>query len=395
MANRELSPARLPPPDAQALAHSERLQQVIRAEIEASGGRVSFARFMELALYAPGLGYYSAGSHKLGREGDFVTAPEISPLFGRCLARQCAQVLSLLSSADVLELGAGTGRLAVDFLGALSELGTLPRRYLILEVSADLRQRQRQLIEQRLPTLADRVQWLDRLPEPGFRGAVLANEIMDALPAHRFRVEQQGLSEYGVAWEDGRFAWCTYLASDPLRGAVAALLQGLPDPLAPSYSSEIHLTLGPWIRSLAAVLEAGLVLLVDYGFPRSEYYHPQRSEGTLMCHYRHRSHSDPLILVGLQDITAHVDFTAVAEHADGADLKVAGYTTQGKFLIASGLLALEPRAGDTHAQLRWAAEVKTLTLETEMGELFKVMALTRGLRKTLLGFAGVDQRGRL
>lgn len=394
MANRELSP-RLPPPDAQALAHSERLQQVIRAEMEASGGRVSFARFMELALYTPGLGYYSAGSHKLGREGDFVTAPEISPLFGRCLARQCAQVLSLLGSGDVLELGAGTGKLAVDLLGELRELGTLPQRYLILEVSADLRERQRQLIEQRLPALEDRVHWLDRLPEAGFRGVVLANEVMDALPAQRFRIEQQGLSEYGVAWEDGRFVWRYYAAGAVLAGAVAELLQALPHPLAPGYSSEIHLMLGPWIRSLGAMLEAGLVLLVDYGFPRREYYHPQRSEGTLMCHYRHRSHSDPLILIGLQDITAHVDFTAVAKHADAAGLKVAGYTSQGKFLIASGLLALDPRAADTHAQLRWAAEVKTLTLESEMGELFKVMALTRGLHQPLLGFAGVDQRGRL
>jgi SAM-dependent MidA family methyltransferase len=389
-------PADLPPPDAIALAHSERLQQHIREEIDRAGGQIPFARFMDLALYAPGLGYYSAGARKFGPEGDFITAPEISPLFARCMARQCAQVLERLGRGDILEFGAGSGALATSLLSALADQDRVPDRYFILEVSADLRERQRRLIQERLPAFVERVHWLDTLPQERLQGVVLANEVLDALPVHRFRVEAGGIGEFYVTWEGNHFVWRLGQAPEALTQAMTRLQQALLEPLAPGYTSEVNLAAGPWIATIGAVLEAGLVLLIDYGFPHREHYHPQRHEGTLMCHYRHRVHGDPLILVGLQDITAHVDFSAVAEAAHSAGLSVAGYTTQADFLLATGLLDYAVRAGgDARAQWELAQQVKLLTLPSEMGELFKVMALTRGIGGHLTGFSRSDQRGRL
>jgi SAM-dependent MidA family methyltransferase len=373
------------------------LQQFIREEMDRQGGWIPFVRFMELALYAPGLGYYSAGARKFGPEGDFITAPEVSSLFAECLAGQCAQVLEQLGHGNLLELGAGTGALAVDLLKALARQGRLPERYLILEVSADLRERQQRLLKAQLPELRDRVYWLDALPAERIRGVVLANEVLDALPVHRFRIEDGGISEYDVAWEGERFVWHTGVACEVLSQDVTRLQELLSEPLAPGYTSELNLAVGPWVGSLSALIEAGAMLLIDYGFPRHEYYHPERIEGTLMCHYRHRAHPDPLILVGLQDITAHVDFSAVAECAQGAGLEVAGYTTQAHFLLACGLLEHVQRlsAGDICAAWELAQQVKVLTLPSEMGELFKVIALTRGITGPLLGFTLSDQRGRL
>ncbi len=384
----------LPEPGPEACAHSERLVAELVAEMERQGGAIPFDRYMELTLYAPGLGYYTAGARKFGPAGDFVTAPEISPVFGRCLARQLRQVLEQLGGGELLEFGAGSGRLAVDLLRELENLQALPERYLILEISSDLRQRQQQTIQEHLPHLADRVEWLDRVPAAGFRGAVVANELLDAMPVHRFRMEAEGVCEQFVTWNGERFenSWRP-VASPGLEAAVKALQI----PLSDGFESEINLRLGPWMESVGEFLEAGAVLLIDYGHSRADYYHPQRSTGTLMCHYRHRTHPDPLVYPGLQDITAHVDFTAVAEAGRAAGLEVAGYSTQAFFLIGCGLDQVMSAAdpSDASSYIDLAQGVKRLTLPTEMGERFKVLALTRGVHGPLIGFSVRDQRERL
>ncbi|MGM0593848.1 MAG: class I SAM-dependent methyltransferase, partial [Pseudomonadota bacterium] len=346
------------------------------------------------ALYAPGLGYYSAGSGKFGEAGDFVTAPELSPLFSRCLARQCAEVLAGIGGGEILEFGAGSGVMAADILAELARLEQLPPRYCILELSADLRQRQQQTIEQRVPELASRVVWLDALPEAGFRGVVLANEVLDAMPVHRFVIDNGEPHQLDVVWDGKEFL----LESGPPDAALYTRLKQLQQQygLAEGYYSEINLRAEEWVRSLAGFLAQGVALLIDYGFPQREFYHPQRSMGTLMCHYRHRAHDDALTLVGLQDITAHVDFTAVGEAALDAALAVRGYTSQANFLIANGVTELLAEAeGDARVQLALSAQVKRLTMPGEMGELFKVMALSRGWEGPLRGFALKDERERL
>ncbi|RCX33006.1 class I SAM-dependent methyltransferase [Thioalbus denitrificans] len=391
------SGAGLPAPSAAAADHSARLVEHIRRRLEAAGGRLPFADYMQEALYAPGLGYYSAGSRKLGPAGDFTTAPELSPLFGRCLARQCADVLAELGGGDILEFGAGSGRLAADLLAELERLGRPPARYLILEVSADLRERQRETLARLAPGLAARVAWVET-PPAGLRGVILANEVLDALPVHRFRLGPAGVEEGCVAWSGTGFAWEWTAPRTPgLAERAAAVLAGAGGGQAPGYASELGLAAGPWIAALGGSLAAGLALLVDYGFPRREFYHPERAGGTLMCHYRHRAHDDPFFLPGLQDITAHVDFTAVAEAADAAGLRVAGYTSQAAFLLATGITELAAGAevaGDAALAAAGHA-LNRLLSPAEMGELFKVIALTRGLDAPLRGFALQDRRGRL
>ncbi len=382
-------PADWPAPDAAALARSHSLTHTIRREIDSGDGSISFARYMELALYAPALGYYSNAEPKFGEHGDFITAPELSPLFARCLANQVAQILQTLGDADVLEAGAGSGALAAELLAALEALGHLPQRYFILELSAALRAQQRQTLERRAPQLLGRVHWLDALPEHGFRGVVLGNELLDAMPVARFHIADGDVVEQHVAYENESFVFCERPASVGVRERVATL------GLESGYHSEIGLPAEAWVRSMGERLAAGAILLIDYGFPRAEFYHPHRREGTLMCHYRQRAHADPLILVGLQDITAHVDFTAIAEAGHGIGLSVLGFTSQAAFLIACGITALASEPLDARAQMLRAQVINKLTGPHEMGELFKVIALARGIDAPLLGFVMQDRRHRL
>ena len=385
----------LPAPDVHERAHSEALAGLIRRTIAAAGGAIPFSRFMELCLYAPGLGYYSAGRRKFGAGGDFVTAPEISPLFGRCVAHACAAVLAATGGGDILEFGAGSGRLAVDILGELDALGRLPAHYCILERSADLRVRQRDLLRARLPHLQARVVWLEQLPEYGFRGVMLGNEVLDAMAVERFRWNGREAELFHVTAADDGFAWRYGAADAATRSAIARIAGEYA--LDEGYVSELNTSLQPWLRSMAERLACGMMLLIDYGYPRREYYHVQRSSGTLMCHYRQHAHADPFYWPGLQDITAHVDFTAVAEAAVAADLAVCGYTTQAHFLLDCGLdrLLQEAMAGADLEYLRLAQQAKTLILPGAMGERFQCIALTRALDIDVPGFRGPDFRHRL
>jgi len=386
----------LPAPPEHALALSEQLSELIREEIAAHDGALPFSVYMERCLYTTGLGYYSAGSRKFGSAGDFVTAPELSPLFGRCPAQTCARVLEQLEGGDILEFGAGSGALAVDVLGELERLGHLPGRYLVLERSADLRARQQQRVAEQLPHLRDRIRWLDTLPEPGFAGVLLANEVVDAMPAERFRWTGTGVERFCVTCSAAGFEWQLQAATDEV---LITAVQGLQQDcgLAAGYISEVNLSIAPWLESVAGVIGRGLLLLCDYGYPRHEYYHPQRNRGTLMCHYRHRAHTDPFLWPGLQDITTHVDFTAVAEAGVAAGLDVTGYTTQAGFLLDSGLDGLLQASGpvDSPAYIKAAQQVKQLTLPGDMGERFAFIGLAKDIDGPLPGFRMQDRRHRL
>lgn len=375
-----------PPPDA--LATSAVLVRAIASEIAASGGSISFARYMELALYAPGLGYYMAGARKLGRDGDFVTAPEISPLFGRAVARQLAPLVAS-GLAEILEIGAGSGALAADLLLELERLGSPPRRYLILELSSDLRSRSRDTLGARVPQHLERVAWLNQLPG-AFTGIVIGNEVLDAMPVHRV-VRCGGETLEGFVRHDpaqDRFIDLAVPASDQVRRAAGEL--PLPDD---DYTTEIQFHACAFIRSLGSALDRGVAIFFDYGFPQHEFYHPQRSAGTLMCHYRHRAHDDPFFLPGLQDITSHIDFSAIARAGAAEGMDLLGYTSQAQFLLNCGLsdlLAGTP-ADDVAAYAPQAVEVQKLTSPAEMGELFKVIAMGKGVSTPLLGFASGDR----
>ena len=385
----------LPPPDAHARAHSEALAALIRAEIAAAGGWISFARYMELALYAPGLGYYAAGAAKFGAAGDFVTAPEISTLFGRSLARQVAEVLTA-SRPRVLELGAGTGKLAADLLDAL---GDACQAYAILETSPDLRERQAATLRRLAPAAFAKLRWLDTLPKE-FSGCMLANEVVDALPVHLLHYAADGIFERGVTADPHGDLACAdphgdlAYADRPAQGAVLQAARQLPIPAGTDYVTELNLAAPAWLAALAASLTQGAILLLDYGFPAHEYYHPQRQTGTLMCHYRHHAHDDPFSHPGLTDITAHVDFSALAAAAGGHGLDLLGYASQASFLINCGiadLLATVP-AEDSARYLPLANQVNRLLFPAEMGELFKVMLVGRGIDILPLGFRSGDRR---
>jgi len=372
----------LPAPSPEAAQHSAQLCELIHRDIAAHGGWISFARYMELALYAPGLGYYSAGAHKFGEAGDFITAPELSPLFGRTVARQVAEIMAH-SAPHILELGAGSGKLAADMLAELEQLGNLPDSYAILEVSADLRERQQALIRERLPHLLNRVHWLDALPEK-FSGAIVANEVLDALPVHLVHWQDSAICERGVALEGGQFAWQNRPIND------ASLLRAAQTISVPDgYVSEISLSAHGLINSLAQLLEKGAMLFFDYGFGAREFYHPQRNNGTLMCHYRHHAHDNPFFLPSLQDITAHVNFTDIAECGIDAGLELKGYTTQAFFLINCGITNLLQNISPENLRdyLPLSAQLQKLTSPAEMGELFKVIALGKNITSSLIGFA--------
>jgi SAM-dependent MidA family methyltransferase len=367
----------LPAPASEALAHSERVRTLVAARIAGSGGFLSFADYMDAVLYAPGLGYYSAGAQKFGAAGDFVTAPELGPVFASCLARLAGPALRQLGGGVILEVGGGSGALAADLLLALRD--EPPDRYLLLDVSGDLRERQRRTLAARVPELLHRVTWLDALPVEPLNGVLLANEVLDALPVERFRMRHGRPSQLGVQQASGQFAWAEQPAPEPLAVAVADLQGALGQPLADGYTTEIGLRQAAWLRSLLAALGRGLALCIDYGGTRREIYHARRRDGTLVCHYRHRQHRDPFFLPGLQDLTAWADFSAAADVAAGAGLEVAAYATQAHTLLATGVLEAwqsNAPAGD-HARLRELQQIQRLLLPGEMGERFKVLALTR------------------
>jgi SAM-dependent MidA family methyltransferase len=376
----------------------ERVLARLRERIAAAGGWIPFDEYMRIALYEPGLGYYSAGAHKFGAGGDFTTAPEISPLFGQLLAVQCAQVLEALGGGDILEPGAGTGALAEQLLRALDELGCAPRHYRILEVSAELRERQQARIATLPPALAARVEWLDAPPGKPWRGVVVANEVLDALPCERFawrkpeaQVVARGVGLDAQAWP----CWRDGPASAALKEEVARIHGELESPWPECYESEVCARVGPWIAALTATLEQGLALFIDYGLPRREYYHPSRSSGTLRCHFRQLAHEDPFRHPGLEDITAWVDFTRVAEAAEVAGLDVLGYTTQAGLLLSLGLEKQVAQGPVEATRLRRASQARQLVMPTEMGETFKAIALGRGIDQPLLGFALQDLMERL
>ncbi len=382
----------LPTPSPEAIVHSQQLQQLIRSEINASNGKISFARYMELALYAPGLGYYSAGSQKFGKEGDFITAPHISALFSKCLANQCQQVLSYFKDlGSILEVGAGTGQMAADILLALEQMDQLPNHYFILELSAELKLRQQQKIQALCPHLLSRIKWLDSLPEPGFQGIVLANELLDAMPVSRFQIIDNALFELFVCENNNNFKCKPFVTKNE---ELLDLFHS--QSWANLYTSEINLTLKPWISSISDILTSGVILLVDYGFPAKEYYHPDRADGTLMCHYQHHAHSDPFFFPGLQDITAHVDFSAIAKAGTDANLDILGFTQQASFLMSCGLIELLQQnannALSTKEQAMLNHAITVLTSPAEMGELFKVIALGRNFEELLIGFELNDRQ---
>ncbi|OHB92325.1 MAG: hypothetical protein A2Z57_13095, partial [Planctomycetes bacterium RIFCSPHIGHO2_12_39_6] len=367
----------LPEPDPEASAHSKKLCNYINQKIASAKSAIPFAEFMELALYTPGLGYYSAGAHKIGRAGDFITAPELSPLFSYCLANQCAQILPNLINGNILELGAGSGKMAGDILSHLEKINCLPNHYYILEISADLKARQQAFIKQAYPHFLSKIIWLDTLPN-NFIGIILANEVLDAMPVTIFNWQENTLAEYYVGIDqNNHYTWLLKPASNALQDAFKEITNEINiNSWFLPYNSEINLLLPGWLSSLNHCLEQGILLLIDYGFPLHEYYHPQRNQGTLMCHYQHRAHSNPLILVGLQDITSHVNFTAVTQFAIQAGLGLEGYVSQANFLFNTGLLELIKTYQEPDS-LNFNSAIKILTLPSEMGELFKVIGFSK------------------
>ena len=391
----------LPEPDPAARAHSERVTAHLRTAIASSAGRIPFSRYMELALYAPGLGYYAAGAAKLGAAGDFVTAPEMTPLFAKALATQVAAVLDATGRREIVELGGGSGRLVADLLLALADRDALPSRYAILEVSPDLAARQRETLERRAPAHRERVTWIGQLPE-SIDGALIANEVLDAIPCALLARSGDAWRERGVRWEaapsaSGNDARGTFAWADAPAGAHLAAVAATRFPPGGDYESEINVAAEALVEDIGRRMMGGAALFIDYGFPAAEYYHPQRNRGTLMCHYRHRAHHDPFAWPGLTDITAHVDFTAMAEAGERAGLTVAGFTALEPFLIGCGILDALAAVGapETTPYLRAVAAVQKLLAPSEMGELFKVLALAKSDHIAWPGFDVVDRRHRL
>lgn len=387
----------LPEPDEAAKKRSRELSACIFKACEQQGGSIVFSDYMQLALYQPGLGYYSGGLEKFGEAGDFITAPEVSALFSQCIARQAAQIINEIKQADVLEFGAGSGLMAADILLELERLRSLPGNYYIVELSAELRERQIQTIMDKAPHLAEKVQWLDALPQQAIQGVVVANEVLDAMPVECFRVNDGAVEQMRVVSQDGCLKADYAEADEAMLEQVRTIEQRREKVFEHGYSSEFNPAIKGWLTSIYEVLNKGVVLLIDYGYPVQEYYLDERDSGTLVCHYKHRAHADPLWYPGLQDITAFVDFSAVAYAADEAGFEVSGYTSQAMFLMGCGLGELHQSmiSDDPKQQLLLAQQIKTLTLPSEMGERFKVMALSKGIDLDLIGFAMQDYRNRL
>lgn len=403
--NKNVETQTLPKPSNSALSHSDTLHSLIIETIESKTPKmISFAEYMHFALFSPGLGYYSAGNQKFGSSGDFVTGPEISSLFSGCIAKQCYQGLSLLGKdTSLFEIGAGSGQMAADILKELQDLECLPKKYYILELSAELKERQQKTLKSLSPELFTRIEWLEKLPENPLKGIILANEVCDAMPVHRFYIEKTTIFELGVTHLKEKFCLVKMTPDEELENEIKRILPDF-DPILTEnqpYSSEINLNIKPWIKSLSETLETGLIFIIDYGFPRREYYHPSRMMGTLMCHYRHYAHHDPFLYPGLQDITAHVDFTLIAEAALNAHLNVLGFTNQAAFLLGSGILTLAEKAKQNgmpeEAFFKQNQAIQILTSPAEMGEAFKVIALSKGLEleTKLIGFSLNDMRYRL
>ncbi|MFL2562181.1 MAG: class I SAM-dependent methyltransferase [Arenicellales bacterium] len=381
-------------PDAFASRHSVAVARYLRRQIEDAGGVLPFDQYMDMVLYAPGLGYYATGTRKFGQGGDFVTAPEIGPLFGRSLAREVGLVLETIDDACLLEFGAGSGALAQSLIEALSADGRLPSRYCILEISPDLRERQRQRLEPLAEHHGLKIEWLEQLPDEPLQGVILANEVVDAFAVTRFCVIQGRPWRAGISIDGDGFAWEWIDDLDPDSGAAKIVQQY---ELVEGYISEVCPRAQAWIHALGVSLQRGLALVIDYGFPAREYYLPERSQGTLRCHYQHRAHNDPLILPGIQDVTCHVNFSALAEAGQTAGFDVLGYTSQESYLLALGLLDLatpQPE-DDENVMLSRAAEVKQLILPSQMGEAFKVMALGKNIEQALAGFKLRDRSSSL
>lgn len=397
MARAQMTAETLPEPDARDRVLSAELSAHIRDRMRLAGGYLSFARYMDLALNAPRLGYYRAARARFGREGDFVTAPELSGLFAACLSRQVGEILEDLGNADIFEAGAGSGRLCAGLLTGLGAMNRLPRHYFILEPGAEMRQRQQETLEREAPEFLSRVMWSDDLPAAGFIGVVLANELLDSLPVRRFKITGRRPLEACVAPKGDGFQWRFEAPLDAhFEQAVAEIEAALGAPLPEGYTSELGDEREAWVGTVAERLERGAVLLMDYGYGRREYYHPQRLDGTLMCFYRHRAHADPFIYPGLQDISAHVEYSGLCRAARSSGLEIAGFTTQADFLMATGLLdACRDVEPGSRRFLELTGQIKRLTLPAEMGELIKVLALTRSVDVPLSGFSGRDYRGHL
>ncbi len=384
----------LPPPEPALQARSARLANIIADEISDNAGWIGFDRYMHLALYHPSLGYYRSSLKKIGAGGDFITAPALGDLFARCIAAQTAEALEITGTTDIIEFGAGTGALARDILLELGSHDRLPGRYCIVETSAELSGCQRNLCDDLPIHIRSRIEWLETVPSR-INGVVVANELLDALPCKRFVVDSQGhVRELGVSFGNDRFQW-----------AIGAIIDGaiedvIPGSLAAGYQSELPLQASAWMNTIGRALESGMILIFDYGFPGREFYHPDRSQGTLMCHYRHQVHSDPFFWPGLQDITSHIDFSAIVQTAVIAGLEVSGYCDQANFLISCGLLdlvteAIQDGGLETREMLEMTAQVKKLTMAHEMGELFKVIALTKNCPSSLQGFSRRNLKHRL
>lgn len=383
----------LPTPDTEALERSYKLQQKLIRTIK-QRGPIPFSDYMQRVLYTPELGYYTNPCIRLGAQGDFVTAAEVSPLFGQSIARQINQILAHIDThACILEFGAGSGKLATDILLTLNQEGILPDKYQILEISAHLRAQQQTYLKAQLPAeLFERIEWLDALPQPGWCGVVLADEVLDAMPVERFFLTPSESWRMAVDWDGEQFIWAELPITDTFLQKVVDGLRQLIHPTQLGYKAEVNLNIAPWLKSLSDFVAQGVALLIDYGFPQKELYQKERLNGSLRCFYQQSVHDNPLIYPGLQDITTHVDFTEVAEAGFDAGFKVAGFTTQAHFLMSTGLLEHIPTDLPVTEQLKLAQQIKTLTLPDEMGEIFKVIALSKHLDISLLGFQLTDLR---